>query len=388
MRILMVLTYYHPHWTGLTAHAQRLAEELAGSGHQVTVLTAQFRKDLALEDEHNGVKIVRLPTVGRVSRGMVMPSFPASAWRLIREHDVVQVHTPMLEAALVVWLANRAGKKTLVTHHGDLVMPAGLFDQFVEHTVTALMRPSLRWAPAISSYSRDYAEHSGYLRPFLHKMSFIYPPIEIPQPIPEQVAAWRRELGLEGHPVVGFAGRFVEEKGFDFLLQAIPAIQAQVPGTKFAFAGERNVVYENFYARWEHLVERHREDIVFLGLLTDRQRLANFYAMCDLFALPSRSDCFAIVQVEAMLCGTPVVASDIPGARVPVRETGMGRLVRPRDPEALAEGIVQVLSDPDRYRRTPQQVRQVFSTERTVAQYLEVFERLCERGPKGGDAGE
>jgi glycosyltransferase involved in cell wall biosynthesis len=66
----------------------------------------------------------------------------------------------------------------------------------------------------------------------------------------------------------------------------------------------------------------------------------------------------------------------------------MGRLVRPRDPEALAEGIVQVLSDPDRYRRTPQQVRQVFSTERTVAQYLEVFERLCERGPKGGDAGE
>lgn len=383
MRILMALTYYHPHWTGLTAHAERLAEELVESGHEVTVLTAQFSKDLALSERHHGVDIVRLPTVGRLSRGMLMPSFPWVARRLIAAHDVVQVHTPMLEAALVVWLANRAGKPTLVTHHGDLVMPAGAFDQFVEHTVTALMRPSLRWAPAISSYSRDYAEHSAYLRPYLHKASYIYPPIEIPQPIPEQVAAWRRELGIEGRRVVGFAGRFVEEKGFDFLLQAVPAIQAQVPGCKFAFAGERNVVYEDFYGRWEHLIRRHEDDILFLGLLTDRQRLANFYGMCDLFTLPSRTDCFAIVQVEAMLCGTPVVASDIAGARVPVRETGMGRLVRARDPEALAAGIVEVLADPERYQRTPQQIREVFSTERTVAQYIEAFERLHQRGPAG-----
>ncbi|MDI7275530.1 MAG: glycosyltransferase family 4 protein [Anaerolineae bacterium] len=377
MRILMVLTYYYPHWTGLTTHPQWVAENLVQRGHRVTVLTSRFRPDLPLCDRHNGVDIVRLPTLLRLSRGVVMPSFAGAVARLVREHDVVQINTPMLEAPLVVWLARRAGKKTLVTHHGDLVMPAGLYNQFVELIVTALMRQALRWAPAISSYSRDYAENSRFLRPFLHKVTCIYPPIQIPQPDADRAVAWRRELGLEGQRIVGFAGRWVEEKGFDYLLQAVPRVVEQVPGTRFAFAGERNVVYEKFYARCRHLVERNNEHVLFMGLLTDRQKLAAFYRMCDVFALPSRTDCFAMVQVEAMLCGTPVVATDIPGARVPVRETGMGLLVRPHDPEALAEGLVEVLRAPERYRRTPDEVRRVFSTERTVTQYEQLLQRLA-----------
>ncbi|TEU08071.1 MAG: glycosyltransferase [Anaerolineales bacterium] len=47
--------------------------------------------------------------------------------------------------------------------------------------------------------------------------------------------------------------------------------------------------------------------------------------MCDVFALPSRTDCFPSVQIEAMMCGTPVVATNILGAREVVRVTGMGR---------------------------------------------------------------
>jgi glycosyltransferase involved in cell wall biosynthesis len=373
----MVLTYYYPHWTGLTTHPQWLAENLVQRGHRVTVLTSRFRPDLPLRDRHNGVDIVRLPTLGRLSRGVLMPSFPVAVLRLAREHDVVQINTPMLEAPLVVWLAARVGRKTLVSHHGDLVMPAGLFNQFVEFTVTALMRQALRWAPAISSYSRDYAENSDFLRPFLDKITCIYPPIQIPEPDPEQALAWRRDLGLEGHRVVGFAGRWVEEKGFDFLLQAIPRVVREMPGTRFAFAGERNVVYEKFYERCRPLVEQNEQHLVFMGLLTDRKKLASFYRMCDVFALPSRTDCFAMVQVEAMLCGTPVVATDIPGARVAVRETGMGLLVRPQDPEALAEGLLEVLKAPDRYRRTPEEIRRVFSIERTISQYEELLQRLA-----------
>jgi len=380
MKILMVLTYYYPHWTGLTAHAQQLAEGLVKRGHRVTVLTAQHQRSLPRRDQHNGVDIVRLPTVGRLSRGMLMPSFPWALWRLIREHDVVQMHTPMLEVPLVAWLARRAGKSSLATHHGDLVMPAGAFDQFVEHTVTALMRQGFHWATAITSYSRDYAENSLFLRPFLSKATYIYPPIEIPAPVPEQVETMRRELGLEGVPLVGFAGRFVEEKGFDYLLQAIPLIEERMPGTKFVYAGEHRVVYERFYERCRPLIERNMEHLVFLGLLTDRQRLANFYAMCDVFALPSRTDCLAIVQVESMLCGTPAVVSDIPGAREAVRRTGMGLLVRPCDPQALADGLLDVLSSPGKYRRTYDEIRSVFNTERTISQYEQLMQSLVRNG--------
>ena len=376
----MVLTYYHPHWTGLTAYAQRLAEGLAERGHQVTVLTAQHRPDLPHRDRHNGVQIVRLGAVGRLSRGVIMPSFPWVAARLVREHDVVQLHTPLLEAPLVAWLARRAGKGVVFTNHGDLVMPAGLFDQFVQLTVRGLMRQALRWSGAVTVHSRDYGEHSDFLRPFLHKTAYIYPPIEIPRPIPEQVVALRRELGLVGRPVVGFAGRFVEEKGFDYLLQAIPLVVRALPGSKFVYAGERNVVYERFYERWRHLVDENAEHLVFMGLVLDRQRLANFYAMCDAFALPSRTDCFPSVQIEAMLCGTPPVTTDIPGAREAVRVTGMGRLVRPCDPEALAEGLIEVLKDPARYTRSYEEVRRVFDTGRTVAEYEAMFQRLAPQG--------
>src|SRR5262249_10910901 len=137
-------------------------------------------------------------------------------------------------------------------------------------------------------------------------------------------------------PLVGFAGRFVEEKGFDFLLRAIPQVVAECPGTRFAYAGDRNVVYEDFFASCRELVEAAAAHLDWLGLILDPQRLANFYAMCDVMAVPSRTDNLPLVPLEAMLCGTPAVIADIPGARMAVRWTGIGELVAPRDPDALA----------------------------------------------------
>ncbi|MHB0858525.1 MAG: glycosyltransferase family 4 protein [Anaerolineae bacterium] len=369
MKILMSLTYYYPHWTGLTAYAQRLAEGLAARGHQVTVLTSRFRSDLPREDEHQGVRIVRLSSWLRLSRGQVMPGFPLALWRLLREHDVVQVHTPMLEAWLVAAMAHRAERKVLMTHHGDLVMPLGLWNQAVQKAVGSLLNRGAEAADAISMYTRDYAEHSAFLRPHLAKVVPIYPPHVMPRPDPAAVAAERRRLGLDRAQVVGFAGRFVEEKGFDYLLKAIPLIRERIPEAHFCFAGEHHVVYETFYERCLPLLEAQREHVTMLGLITDRQKLADFFAMCDVFALPSRTDCFASVQVEAMLCGTPVVATDIPGAREVVRVTGMGRLVAPRNEVALAEGIVAVLAEPERYERSYDEIRSVFDTERSLDEY-------------------
>jgi len=301
----MVLTYYHPHWTGLTAYARRLAEGLVRRGHQVTVLTSRYWKELPKEETHNGVDIVRLDPLMRISRGLVMPAFPLVAYRLIKQHDVVQVHAPLMESPLITTLASSMRKKVVFTDHGDLVMPAGLFNQTVELVVTWLMTQALKGSARISIHSKDYADHSSFLNPFREKLAYIYPPIEIPLPITEEVAAWRSELQADNVKLVGFAGRFVEEKGFDFLLKSIPYVVQRVPNVKFVYAGDYNVVYESFFEKWSHLVERWRDNVILVGLITDAQKMANFYSMCDVFALPSRTDCFPSVQIEAMLCGTP-----------------------------------------------------------------------------------
>jgi glycosyltransferase involved in cell wall biosynthesis/ubiquinone/menaquinone biosynthesis C-methylase UbiE len=311
---------------------------------------------------------------------MIMPQFPTVAAREIAAHDVVHIHTPMFESALVAGLCRMLGKPLLMSHHGDLVMPAGPFNQFTEKAVTRLMTIAGRLADRVSTYSHDYAGQSAFLQQFSSKLTAIYPPISIPDPQPAAVAAWRAQLGLQDKLIVGFAGRFVEEKGFDFLIDAIPLIKAQIPHVHFVFAGEINVVYEKFYERLAPRIEQHHEDITLLGLLRDPQQLANFYAMCDVFTLPSRTDCFAIVQVEALLCGTPLVTANIPGARVVLQETGMGRLVTPRDPQALAEGLIEVLTHREQYRPTPEAVRAVFDLQRTVDQYEDCMEELSRNG--------
>jgi glycosyltransferase involved in cell wall biosynthesis len=304
----------------------------------------------------------------RLSRGPVSPSFPFTAYRLIREHDVVQIHTVLMESLLVTILARLAGRKVLLTHHGDLIMPAGFLNRIIEGAVTWMMTQAERMSARISVHSEDYGRNSTFMNPFLEKMAFIYPPIVIPEPDPEAVNAWRAELELDSHPLIGFAGRFVEEKGFDYLFKAVPHVLEAWPDAKFVYAGDFPV-YEDFYGQCTGLLNDCEEHVTLLGLIRDQQRLANFYGMCDVFVLASRSDCFPSTQIEAMFCGTPVVCTDIPGAREAVKATGMGIIVPPRDERALAEGIVRMLDDSAPYLKTRDEIASVFNLERTVDQY-------------------
>ena len=207
MNLLVILSYYHPHWTGLTAHAQRVAEGMAARGHRVTVLTLRHELSLPEEEAVNGVRIVRVKPIARVSRGMIAPTFPAMAARRIAAHDIVQIHTPLLESLLVALLCRRARRPLVLTHHGDLVLPSGFTNRIIEHVVSGFMSQAGRLADRVTAYSRDYAEHSDFLASLYPKLSYIYPPVELPQPDRDEAARWRRELGLEGGRLVGFAGR-------------------------------------------------------------------------------------------------------------------------------------------------------------------------------------
>ncbi len=107
------------------------------------------------------------------------------------------------------------------------------------------------------------------------------------------------------------------------------------------------------------------------------QAMANFYAACDMLVLPSDTECFALVQVEAMLCGTPVVMTDTPGGRVPVTETGMGKIVPRGDWSAMGQAVIDILQDPDQYHKSYEHITQCFNLDETVDRYEKHFRRAA-----------
>jgi glycosyltransferase involved in cell wall biosynthesis len=83
-----------------------------------------------------------------------------------------------------------------------------------------------------------------------------------------------------------------------------------------------------------------------------------------------------LVQIESMICGTPVVASDLPGVRQPVRTTGMGKVVPLRAPEALAGAILEVLDRPQDYQADSASIAERFAPANTAEQYERLFESM------------
>lgn len=374
LKILIILLYYYPHSTGLTHYVRMLAEELARRGHQVTVVASCHSRELPLgESVLNGVRVVRLWAPIAMSRGRIMPTYPWAIYRLLREHDIVNIHIPLLETALVAFLAGIAGVSFIPTHHGDLILPKNPVNDMITGIMFAFYKFMGKRAPCIIGLSDDYADNSYYLLPFRDKVRIIYPPMIIPEPDPVGVSRLREQWQQEGGPLIGYAGRFVQEKRPDLLIRSLDLVNQAHPNARIVFAGEYDISYEGTWQRHQDLVERYRSQLIFLGLIRDKQDLANFYAACDVLVLPSDSDCFPLVQGEAMLCGTPIVMTDIAGGRVAVTLTGMGKLAKPGDWRSIGESTLDVLANPDQYIKPRDFIRGIFSFEETVSRYESIL---------------
>ena len=347
MRILIALTYFHPYKSGLTVYAIRQARALAERGHQVTVLTSQYDRSLPREEVQDQVRIIRLPVALRLSKGVIMPRMPFTAWQLIGESDMVNLHVPQLEAAPVALLAKLRRKKVVVTYHCDLKMPRGVIHKLAQWGAAFANRITAGAADVIVHNTRDFAEHSPFLRNYLDKLTVINPPIEVESVTQEDVVSFTKRYNIHpGQRIIGMVARLASEKGVEYLVEAMPSVIEAIPDARVIFAGEyEHVLGEEAYkAGLLPMISELGERWTFTGVLTEAEKSV-FYQLCDLVALPSinSTESFGMVQIEAMICGTPVVATDLPGVRQPVTSTGIGRNVPIKDPDALAAGIIDII---------------------------------------------
>ncbi len=369
MRILVALTYYRPHISGLTLYAERLARALVLRGHQVTVLTSRYDRHLARSETSEGVRIERVPVWARVGKGVVMPAIGWRATRELLRHDAVLLHLPQFDAAGIALRARALRRPTVLIHHCDLRLPAGFLNRVTEHVVDAANHVAALAAHHVVTYTDDFAVSSPLLRRHALKVVTALPPIADESPVsgPADGRVERR--------VIGMATRLATEKGVDVLLDALPHVLSRVPDAMVLFAGQVDGVWgeEDLRARLLPRIApleaagRWR----FLGVLSPDD-MAAFYRRLSVLVVPSlnSTESFGLVQIEAMLQGVPVVASDLPGVRQPVRMTGFGRVVPVGDAAALATAIVEQLESPTSPTLSRTELARRFSPDEN-AQFVE-----------------
>ena len=380
MKILIGLTYYKPYISGLTIYAARVAEAWAKAGHEVTVLTSRHSPELPPEEVLSGVRVVREPVMLKVSKGAVMPRFWLDAASFVREADVVNIHLPQLESALLARLGRRYHKKVVLTYHCDLQMPGGFLNSLANRGVLWMNSIAGANADAIVTNSQDYADHSDYLLKYREKVRIIQPPVVL-EPVTEDAAAAFRERQKAGQysPIIGMACRFAADKGVEILLDALPKILEKFPKACVFFMGPyENVLGERAY--YERLKPRIDAFIDaghwrFMGKLNDAEVPA-FYRCIDALTMPSlnRTDSFGLVQIEAMISGAPVAASDMPGVRVPVKQHGAGAVFPVGDGNALADALIRILDEKMTVDEdTRAEIRHMYSPEYVAALYEKIF---------------
>lgn len=169
-------------------------------------------------------------------------------------------------------------------------------------------------------------------------------------------------------------GRMVHKKGFDVLLDALARVHALGLAVKLALVGdgpESDTLHDQLDALGL------REFVTFLGWQND---VAACLEAADVFVLPSRDEPFGIVCLEAMACAIPIIATATDGP-VSFLDDTTAIVVPPADPQALAQGLCDIARDPAAATARALAARSRFETRFSepvvVAQYLELYARLC-----------
>lgn len=379
MRILFFLTYYTPHISGPVKYIERLAEGLAKQGKIVSILTSRHLSKLSMFEEYNGVNVFRIPILAKLGKGVIMPQLLTKAPVYINRSDAVIVNLPQLEAGFIAILCKIFNKPLIVIHHTDLSGWRGWWHRLSENITNLSGKIACSLGTVVIPYTDDYVKNSSFLQPYLKKVFPIFPMVN--PALPNKQFADKLKLMFPkttNTRYIGYSGRIAKQKRLEDAISAIEILNKNNHGYRWKLLLAGPLAIGETYG--QNLIEsvKNHHSTTWLGALNDQQ-LSAFYRHLDVLVLPSndRLESFGIVQVEAMFNGCPVVTTDLPGARIPISLTGMGKLTPPDQPQALAEAISSVVADPK--FRAPDKINKAkifFSPEETISRFSTLLEQI------------
>jgi len=366
MNVLMVTPHLPPHQAANALLPHLLGQGLAARGHTVRFLT------LGDEADKGDVVYVRRRSRSRSLRVTKIPQALEAAetwWKgdpLVRQADVVHIHSNTWVNQVAARLARRHGKPYVLTHYGtEIWHHDGKDDVF---------RTLNREARHVTFYSEALLARARELAVPLPAASVVYPPVADDfQPLPPQRRAElrRRHLTAGDGRLLLNVKRLHPLADQATLLEAFRLVHRERPGARLLIAGTGECEAE-LKARAAHL--GLGEAVAFLGLVPNEE-VAALQGTADLFVLSSVLEATPTVALEALACGTPVVSTDNPGGLELGGLFGDDVSVVPKqDPEALARGIGRFLAAPRRTREaTAGLIAERFRLQGVVERYLAVY---------------
>ena len=368
MKVLQLGKFY-PIKGGVEKVMEIFTEGLAERGFPSDMLcvSRNGNTDNVILSEH--ARVLRTQKLAEIAATMISPQL---IWRLRcirRKYDIIHVHHPDPMAALALFFSGYKGK--VVLHwHSDI-----LKQKFLLRFFKPLQSWLIRRADLILGTTPVYVEESPFLKDVQHKTSFL--PIGVdPYPwLSDEIKDIRAQY--PGKKIIFSMGRLVSYKGYEYLISAM----THLPEEYVLLIGSDGPLKEQLQQQIEELGLKER--VTLLGGLKEEKKQAYFGA-CDVFCLSSvmKTEAYAIVLVEAMSLGRPVIATKIPESGVSwvnAHEVS-GLNVPVRDPEALAEAIHKICGDPELWKHYSQGARQryddTFTKDEMINNLIEAYTQL------------
>ena len=303
----------------------------------------------------------------KVAATMMSPDMIWALRRMCGGYDIIHIHHPDPMAALALMLSGFKGR-VILHWHSDILS---------QKVLLTLIRPLQSWmirrADRIVGTTPVYVQQSPELRDVQDKTGYI--PIGVP-PVPEAEEKAREiRARFPGQKIVYSLGRLVPYKGYRYLIEA----------ARWLGDGYQVVIGGGGPLRDELQAQIDRDGlsdrVTLLGFVPEDE-FAAWYHACDLFCLSSiwKTEAFAIVQIEAMSCGKPVVATSIPESGVSwVNSHGVSGLdVPPQDGRAIAEAIMAITADEQTYRgfceRARNRYQELFTYDTMINKCISLYE--------------
>ena len=339
---------------GMSVYIRELARELGKQGHTVDIFTrVHDLKDPRMEELAEGVRLIHL-RAGREARIQKMDvyfSLPEFSFNLENlwddeglRYDIVFSHYWM-SALVGKYLRAKRGIPYLTMYHtlGAVKNHIGIGESEPELRISSerdTIRDCQRIIVATEKEKRDLVccydavpEKIGVVPCGVN--------MELFRPADKRIA--RKALGLTDEKVLLFVGRIDPLKGIEQLVKAVPLIKTSGNLRLVVVGGD-----ENSKTELEELQKLAgeldiKDKVIFRGL-EKQEQLPYFYSAADVCVVPSYYESFGLVALEALACGTPVVASDVGDLKNIIRPGETGRVMTDNSPEKLAEGINSILT--------------------------------------------